>query len=287
MANKDENKYYKNGNAVYFANELGIDFSLIPRADAGLQALIDYVEANFTFSRVWLFREQSVSTDPTVNQTDLYAAACDEWLIDSLATTTRTFNGSTWDVRNPELYKKLLGGLTENVGGSADNVTGEALTFSPDATVGWQATFLKENADGTVATAITVYADATPLTVAVDYKVELVDGKTVIVLLTDQSWATVLTADYTVTPTTRVLYGQDVEQASQPFTIVKLVSCAKTDDEGNQSSDVRYLIKAKINASFDELFPWPDETPTPTALSIAVLEGKVVTSYAKLPNDSV
>jgi hypothetical protein len=156
MSYKNSDKYY-DGLRVYAANETNIDFTSIPSASAGVQALVTHLESNFTFTRLFGWTGQQLSIDPTQNEQVYTASECDLGEVDRSTEKLASFTGNIMTVRDENLIEKLanlINATYETVAGTPVSITGEAL--GTNASKG-DIVFLKnKNGDNTVVTSVVV-----------------------------------------------------------------------------------------------------------------------------------
>lgn len=279
MTYKNSDKY-NSGLWVYAANETDIDFSSIPSTDGNtVKTVQDYIDANFTFQRLFAWDGQQLSLDPTQDEQVLEAAECDLGEIDRSNIFRPAFNGNIYSVRDENVISKLadlIGGKYETEAATPVSVTGESI--STNASKGDIYFIQNKNGDNTVVTSVVVDLGGTPLVAGTDYSLEVDDGslgklgQSYIVFLADQTG--VLDVDYDYTPAAKYRIGKSANRASKEYTILKCVSCATTPDAGGTAvSDYFYLVKAYLNSPFDLYFPKGTEEFTPAPMNFAVASG--------------
>lgn len=279
MAYKNSDTY-QNGLSVYFCNEQDIDFTSIPSTDTNtVKTVEDYLEANFTFTRAVGWEGQVLGLDSTQEEQVLEAAECDLWEIDRSAKTLVTANGNFFSVRDETTLEKiayLIGGKFETEAAALENQIWEAL--GTNAAVGDIIFLANKNWDNSIVTNVVVDLGGTPLVAWTDYKVEVDDGslwnlwKSYIVFLLAQTG--VLDVDYDYTPSAKYRIGVSGNRKSKKYTIIKFVSCATTPDGGwTAVSDVFYLVKCYLSASYDIAFPKGSEAFTPAPLNFTEATG--------------
>jgi len=281
---------YDSGLRIYGANETDIDFSLIPSTDTTtVKAVEDYIEANFTFNRMFAWEGQNLSLDSTQEEQVLEASECDLWEIDRSNIFTAQYNGNIYSVRDETVISQLatlIGGKYETEATTPVSITGEALWTN--AVVGDIVRLANKNGDNTVVTSVVVDLAGTPLVSDTDYVLAVDDwtlgrkGDSYINFILAKTG--VLDADYDYTPVAKYRIGKSSNRATKPYTILKCVSCATVPDAGGIAvSDYFYLVKAYLNAPFDISFPkWTAEfTPAPMNFATA-RGGEFVWNFATL-----
>jgi len=279
MAYKNSDTY-QNGLSVYLCNEQNIDFTTIPSTDANtVKTVEDYIGANFTFTRAVGWEGQVLGLDSTQEEQVLEAAECDLWEINRSSKTLANFVGNFFSVRDEWVLEKiayLIWGKYETEAGTPVNLVWEALWTNAAV---WDIVFLaNKNWDNTIVTNVVVDLAGTPLVAWTDYKVEVDDGSlgrlwdSYIVFLLAQTG--VLDVDYDYTPAAAYRIWVSGNRKSKKYTIIKFVACAVTPDGGwTAVSDVFYLVKCYLSASYDIAFPKGSEAFAPAPLNFTEATG--------------
>jgi hypothetical protein len=175
--------------------------------------------------------------------------------IDRSVELTPTISFDWLDVDDIDAFASILGLDVLNVAASPVVVTNEILLDTGSTAAGQQFTLQFADGDGTAVSPLVIQNNATPLVLNTDYTVSVVNGQTVITMITVNATAGIgINADYTYTPNVSQLVGYNIEQASLPYGLYKFVSCVNEISTTQGIQDTIYFLKFVPNAEVIEQY---------------------------------
>lgn len=200
---------------------------------------------------------------------ELNAMNCGYGTILTEATQKANLKATLLQTRNLDFWNTVMKGFRGTIAATPVAVTGEVMKATP---LTWASgdQFILANADGdgTLVASIVIKNNGSALTLTTNYLVSLVDGKTVITMVTSGTAAGAgLTADYSYTPSAASMFAYNYEKVSLPYGIYKFVSCTYTDGAATKR-DIIYLVKHRLDGEAVAKFLNTGENPEGTEISL-------------------
>lgn len=229
-----------------------------------VDAVINYLEANYSFERMAAFKNVVISDaleDEVVDEVD----DCDIWEWNKTAQVTPSITGDWLTTLDLSAIKILL---WFNV----ISIPGTEVIWEEQVVSSWSWAYLKHirlwaqnhDVNGNIIAPTTIVVEGSvdnELTVDVDYFIQDNGFGEFGVVIIDSANVTTLaqsiTITYNYTPIAASQTGYSIGQTIQPYMIVKVVGCPDPDG----LFDTWYIIKASLSGSLDTNFVSTGEVP--------------------------